>query len=93
MPGAKAVRVMDSAVGEVPAKGLRAWTPEGLNAHGLNQTGVAPVGHRQPVATYIDQDLLQYDEIWAAAGTPNSQFKISPDELVRITGAPVVAVK
>ena len=34
--------------------------------------GVPPVGHIKPITTYIDEDLMQYDEIWAAAGTPNS---------------------
>ena len=40
--------------------------------------GVPPVGHLQPLATYVDRDLLQYDEVWAAAGTPNAVFCIQP---------------
>jgi prolyl-tRNA editing enzyme YbaK/EbsC (Cys-tRNA(Pro) deacylase) len=55
--------------------------------------GVPPVGHKNPIRTYIDEDLLQYDVIWAAAGTPNAIFKISPPELVRISGGCVVSVK
>ena len=49
--------------------------------------GVAPVGHLQPVRTYIDRDLAAYDRIWAAAGHPHTVFPTTFDELVRITGA------
>jgi prolyl-tRNA editing enzyme YbaK/EbsC (Cys-tRNA(Pro) deacylase) len=55
--------------------------------------GVPPVGHLQPLKTYIDEDLLQYDKIWAAAGTPNSVFEIAPSTLVRVTGGRLVRVK
>lgn len=51
--------------------------------------GVPPVGHLQPLATYVDRDLLQYDEVWAAAGTPNAVFCIQPADLVRITNGVV----
>ena len=54
--------------------------------------GVPPVGHVQPLATYVDQDLLQYDEVWAAAGTPNAVFCIPPHDLVRITNGVVLDV-
>ena len=51
--------------------------------------GVPPVGHTRTITTLIDRDLLQYDEVWAAAGTPNAVFAIPPRELVRITGGAV----
>lgn len=54
--------------------------------------GVPPVGHIEPLLTFIDQDLLQYSEIWAAAGTPNAVFRLSPAELVRMTGGQVVKI-
>ncbi len=54
--------------------------------------GVAPVGHPQPLRTFVDQDLLQYDEIWAAAGTPHAVFRLTPGELIQITGGNVVVV-
>ena len=54
--------------------------------------GVPPLGHIQPLTTYIDEDLLQYDEIWAAAGTPNAVFKLDPGILKQITGGQLVAV-
>jgi prolyl-tRNA editing enzyme YbaK/EbsC (Cys-tRNA(Pro) deacylase) len=54
--------------------------------------GVPPIGHIQTLTTYIDRDLLAYDEVWAAAGTPNSVFPIGPHDLVRITGGSVADV-
>lgn len=54
--------------------------------------GVPPVGHPQHLDTWIDRDLLQYTEVWAAAGTPNAVFRLTPQELVRITQGKVVEV-
>lgn len=48
--------------------------------------GVAPVAHISPVTTVLDPDLKQYGVIWAAAGTPETVFELSPDELGRLTG-------
>ncbi len=55
--------------------------------------GVPPVGHSEPPVTFIDEDLLQYDEIWAAAGTPNAVFMLKPADLVTLTGGTVAQVK
>lgn len=55
--------------------------------------GVAPLGHSEPPIVLIDRDLLALDPIWAAAGTPNAVFRLSPDELVRISGGTVADVK
>ena len=54
--------------------------------------GVAPVGHVVQNAVYIDRDLFQYAVIWAAAGHPNAVFRLTPDELVRMTGGTLAAV-
>ncbi len=54
--------------------------------------GVPPVGHAQPLRTFIDRDLLQHDVIWAAAGTPRAVFKLAPGDLVALTGGDVVQV-
>jgi prolyl-tRNA editing enzyme YbaK/EbsC (Cys-tRNA(Pro) deacylase) len=61
-------------------------------ATGFAIGGVPPVGHPGPLTTYIDEDLMQYAEIWAAAGTPNAVFKLIPADLVRITGGKVIKV-
>ena len=63
-----------------------------------NKTGfaigsVAPVGHTEKPVTLIDEDLLQHSEIWAAAGTPNSVFRLTPQALVAMTGGRVIAIK
>lgn len=54
--------------------------------------GVPPVGHRETFVTFIDEDLFQYQEIWAAAGTPHAVFKLTPEELKRITDSQIIAV-
>lgn len=54
--------------------------------------GVPPVGHPQPLKTLIDQDLNQYDTIWAAAGTPRAVFQLTPGDLIAMTGGQVIAV-
>jgi len=55
--------------------------------------GVAPVGHTEKPVTLIDEDLLGHAEIWAAAGTPNSVFRLTPQELVAMTDGRVTAIK
>ncbi len=55
--------------------------------------GVAPVGHLEPLPTYIDADLMAYDRLWAAAGSPYAVFPVTPQELVRITAGQVVELK
>ena len=54
--------------------------------------GVPPLAHAAPLPTYLDEDLLQYAEIWAAAGTPRAVFPIDPATLLRITGATSICV-
>ena len=54
--------------------------------------GVPPLGHTEALETLIDVDLLQYQEIWAAAGTPNAVFCLSPADLQRVTGGRVVKI-
>ena len=55
--------------------------------------GVPPLGHRTKLQTFIDADLLKYEEIWAAAGTPNALFKLTPKELQLMTRGQVVSIK
>jgi prolyl-tRNA editing enzyme YbaK/EbsC (Cys-tRNA(Pro) deacylase) len=60
---------------------------------GFSIGGVPPLGHPEPLETYVDEDLLQYKEIWAAAGTPHAVFRLSPAELVKISGGRIVCVR
>jgi prolyl-tRNA editing enzyme YbaK/EbsC (Cys-tRNA(Pro) deacylase) len=54
--------------------------------------GVSPVGHIQELQTFIDRDLLEYEEVWAAAGTPHAVFRLAPGNLVKMTGGEVVRI-
>ena len=47
--------------------------------------GVPPVGHAEPLRTLIDDSIRRHREIWAAAGTPESVFRMTPEQLGRIT--------
>jgi prolyl-tRNA editing enzyme YbaK/EbsC (Cys-tRNA(Pro) deacylase) len=55
--------------------------------------GVPPVGHAESLLCLIDEDLLQHDAIWAAAGTPRAVFRLTPVDLLRITGGRVASLK
>jgi len=55
--------------------------------------GVPPLGHTSRMETFSDEDLLQFDTIWAAAGTPYAVFKLTPAELQEMTGGTVADVK
>ena len=54
--------------------------------------GVPPLAHATPPVTLIDQDLLRFDEVWAAAGHPHGVFRLRPQDLAVLTGAPVADV-
>ena len=55
--------------------------------------GVPPFGHSTQLRVFVDPDLVQYDEVWAAAGTWNDNFAIAPNELVRVSGGVVTDLK
>jgi prolyl-tRNA editing enzyme YbaK/EbsC (Cys-tRNA(Pro) deacylase) len=87
-------RVSESAMAALVGEPLAKANADYVRARaGFVIGGVPPVGHAEPLATVIDEDLLQYSEIWAAAGTPNAVFRLTPEELVRLTGGQIVKVK
>jgi len=55
--------------------------------------GVPPIGHLEKLDTFIDEDLLQYEEIWAAAGSPNAVFKLTPSNLIKMTDGRIISIK
>lgn len=55
--------------------------------------GIPPLGHDTPLATFIDEDLLQFDKVWAAGGTPNSVFPVDPAVLADKARATRIKVK
>jgi prolyl-tRNA editing enzyme YbaK/EbsC (Cys-tRNA(Pro) deacylase) len=55
--------------------------------------GVPPFGHSTQLRVFVDPDLLQYDEVWAAAGTWNDNFGANPNDIVRVAGGVVTELK
>ena len=55
--------------------------------------GVPPVAHLEKLETFIDEDLMQHQELWAAAGTPHAVFRLLPADLVKMTAGQVVRIK
>jgi prolyl-tRNA editing enzyme YbaK/EbsC (Cys-tRNA(Pro) deacylase) len=89
--GANLVNV--SAVGAHLGQEIRKADADFVKAKtGFAIGGVPPVGHDRPPRTYLDVDLLRYEEIWAAAGTPYAVFRLSPQDLVRISGGTVIPI-
>ncbi|MDO9075703.1 MAG: YbaK/EbsC family protein [Rubrivivax sp.] len=81
----KRVAARTGPLGRADAEFVKART-------GFSIGGVAPLAHAEPVLTLLDRELFRFTEIWAAAGHPNGVFRASPDELLRLTGAPVADV-
>jgi prolyl-tRNA editing enzyme YbaK/EbsC (Cys-tRNA(Pro) deacylase) len=97
----RAILVIASGANRVDERKLAAAAGEAVEkpdaefvrqATGYAIGGVPPVGHPQPLRAFIDRDLLQYGDIWAAAGTPNAVFRLTPGELARMTGGIVADI-
>ncbi|HLS88711.1 MAG TPA: YbaK/EbsC family protein [Sphingobacteriaceae bacterium] len=82
----KLSRLLGRPVAPATAKMVREIT-------GFPVGGVPPVGHQRAMPTYVDEDLLQYQEIWAAGGTPQAIFPITPPQLVEITQGQVADLR
>jgi len=91
----RAILVIASGINRVDEKKLAALLGEKIgkadadfvrSETGFAIGGVAPVGHAGQLTIFIDEDLGQHAEIWAAAGAPNAVFRLTPDELLQITG-------
>lgn len=78
----KRVAAITGPIGRADADFVKART-------GFAIGGVSPLAHREPPVTLIDRDLLRFDVIWAAAGHPNGVFRLTPQQLERLTGAPL----
>jgi prolyl-tRNA editing enzyme YbaK/EbsC (Cys-tRNA(Pro) deacylase) len=61
-------------------------------ATGFSIGGVPPFGHPAPLRTVVDEDLLRFEVVWAAAGTPHAVFPIAPAELAELAGGRVVSL-
>ena len=82
---AKVAGVVGEAIGRADATFVRERTSFAIG-------GVPPVGHAQTLMMIIDSSLRAFDEIWAAAGTPNAVFRLSFDDLARLTDGVVAEV-
>lgn len=97
----KAVLVIASGKNRVNEKKLAGYVGEPIERAdadfvrqktGFAIGGVPPSGHSEKLETFIDEDLQQYESIWAAAGTPNAVFQLTPRELMQLTGGRVVSI-
>lgn len=82
----KVAAVLGEPIAKADAAFVRAAT-------GFAIGGVPPLAHATPLVVLIDQDLARFDRIWAAAGTPNAVFPLSPDELVMISNGRLADIR
>ena len=87
-------RVNEEKIQNIIGEAIKKADPDFVRkATGYAIGGVPPIGHAETIITIIDEDLTKLDEIWAAAGTPNAVFKLSPAHLVQMTGGSVKSIK
>lgn len=99
----KPVLVLASGINRINEKSIKDFVGEKIlkadadftrEVTGFAIGGIPPIAHRTKIEkVYIDQDLKQYESIWAAAGTPNSVFELNFESLVKMTGGVVVSIK
>jgi prolyl-tRNA editing enzyme YbaK/EbsC (Cys-tRNA(Pro) deacylase) len=98
----KPILVLTSGANRVDEKRIKEYAGEAITrpdadfvraVTGFAIGGVPPIGHLQKMETYIDEDFMQYQTIWAAAGTPNAIFELRTNDLQKMTDGSVVRVK
>ncbi|MYA82100.1 MAG: YbaK/EbsC family protein [Acidimicrobiales bacterium] len=83
-------RVDTKRLGELLCGKITRADADGVReATGYAIGGTPPFGHERPLRAVVDPALVSYDSVWAAAGTPDTVFELTPDELVRASGAEV----
>lgn len=83
-------RVDTKRLGEVLGGKITRADADGVReATGYAIGGTPPFGHACRLRTVADPALLAYETVWAAAGTPDTVFELTPDELIRASGAVV----
>jgi prolyl-tRNA editing enzyme YbaK/EbsC (Cys-tRNA(Pro) deacylase) len=83
-------KVIEQLVGEKIKKADADFT---RTVTGFAIGGVPPIAHAQKIMTFIDKDLLQYEQVWAAAGTPHAVFCLNASDLTRITDGTVATIQ
>jgi len=98
----KPILVLTSGANRVNEKRIKEYAGEKIERAEANFVrevtsyaigGIPPIAHVQLMETYLDEDLMQYNVIWAAAGTPNAVFELTPADLQKMTQGKVVGVK
>lgn len=98
----KPILIVASGINRVNEKTIKKYIGEKIQRPDadfvLEQTGFAiggipPIGHKNSLTTLIDEDLMKYEEIWAAAGTPHAVFKLTPQILKDITRGDIICIK
>ena len=86
-------RVDEVKLGELAGEPVEKADADFVRQHtGFSIGGVPPVGHAEPLQTWIDEDLLAHEAIWAAAGTPHAVFELRPTNLLEMTGGRIAAI-
>jgi prolyl-tRNA editing enzyme YbaK/EbsC (Cys-tRNA(Pro) deacylase) len=87
-------RVDEKAVAERLGEGLKRPDAQRVrDITGFAIGGIPPLGHASALPAYIDPDLLAYEEVWAAAGTPNAVFPVDPNRLASAIGATTLSMR
>lgn len=87
-------RVNEGKIGEILEEPIEKAGAEFVRIYtGYAIGGIPPVGLSSKVVTFIDEDLLEYSTVWAAAGTPHAVFEFNPQDLPRMTGGKVISIK
>ncbi len=86
-------RVDEDMLSEAVGEGMVLAAPKKVRElTGFSIGGVPPTGFSERIPTYIDRDLIDNHEMWAAAGTPFSVFRLTPDELIELTKGEVIRI-
>jgi prolyl-tRNA editing enzyme YbaK/EbsC (Cys-tRNA(Pro) deacylase) len=87
-------RVDEKRINQYVGEDIQRADPEFVReVTGFAIGGVPPMGHPRSLKTYVDEDLMGYQTIWAAAGTPKAVFQLTPQDLLSLCGGQVVRVK
>ena len=87
-------RVNEAKLGQLAGESIEKADADFVRQRtGFSIGGVPPVGHAEPLQTWIDEDLLAYEAIWAAAGTPHAVFELKPTDLAEMTGGKIAAIR
>lgn len=98
----KPVLVLTSGINRVNEKSIEVYLTEKISKADADFTrevtgfaigGVPPVGHKQAMDIFIDEDLLKYKILWAAAGTPNAVFSLHSKDIENLTGGKIISIR